>query len=143
MYRGAWWAIVHRVARNWTGLKQLSIHTCNGFKKHRFNCLTDLEVRSPKWVQSPKWVCFFLSNRRKFISLLLPASRGFLHASAQPTPPSSKSSGGYLHISLPVSPSLQSLLLFSLSLSLSPHFHFSYTHICFCHHINFSLLASL
>ena len=26
MDRGAWWAIVHRVAKNWAGLKQLSLH---------------------------------------------------------------------------------------------------------------------
>ena len=24
--RGAWWAIVHRVTKSWTGLKQLSTH---------------------------------------------------------------------------------------------------------------------
>ena len=26
--RGAWWATVHRVAKSWTQLKQLSMHTC-------------------------------------------------------------------------------------------------------------------
>ena len=26
--RGAWWATVHRVAKSWTRLKQLSMHTC-------------------------------------------------------------------------------------------------------------------
>ena len=26
MDRGAWWAAVHRVAKSWTGLKQLSMH---------------------------------------------------------------------------------------------------------------------
>ena len=24
--RGTWWAVVHRVAKSWTGLKQLSTH---------------------------------------------------------------------------------------------------------------------
>ena len=24
--RGAWWAIFHKVAKSWTGLKQLSVH---------------------------------------------------------------------------------------------------------------------
>ena len=28
MNRGAWWAIVHRGAENWTWLKQLSTHVC-------------------------------------------------------------------------------------------------------------------
>ena len=28
MDRGAWWATVHRVAKSWTWLKQLSIHVC-------------------------------------------------------------------------------------------------------------------
>ena len=28
MDRVAWWATVHRVAKSWTRLKQLSIHTC-------------------------------------------------------------------------------------------------------------------
>ena len=28
MDRGAWWAIVQRVAESWTQLKRLSIHTC-------------------------------------------------------------------------------------------------------------------
>ena len=28
MDRGAWWAIVQRVAESWTRLKRLSIHTC-------------------------------------------------------------------------------------------------------------------
>ena len=27
MDRGAWWAIVHRVTKSWTQLKQLSTHT--------------------------------------------------------------------------------------------------------------------
>ena len=27
MDRGAWWAAVHRVAKSWTRLKQLSMHT--------------------------------------------------------------------------------------------------------------------
>ena len=26
MDRGAWWAIVHRIAKNWTGMKRLSTH---------------------------------------------------------------------------------------------------------------------
>ena len=26
--RGAWWATVHRVAKSWTRLKQLSTHAC-------------------------------------------------------------------------------------------------------------------
>ena len=26
--RGAWWATVHRLAKSWTRLKQLSMHTC-------------------------------------------------------------------------------------------------------------------
>ena len=28
MDRGAWQALVHRVAKSWIGLKQLSMHTC-------------------------------------------------------------------------------------------------------------------
>ena len=28
MDRGAWWATVHRVAKSWTRLKQLSTHPC-------------------------------------------------------------------------------------------------------------------
>ena len=28
MDRGAWWATVHRVAKSWTGLKRLCMHTC-------------------------------------------------------------------------------------------------------------------
>ena len=28
MDRGDWWARVHRVAKSWTQLKQLSMHTC-------------------------------------------------------------------------------------------------------------------
>jgi len=28
MDRGAWWAAVHRVAKSWTRLKQLSPHAC-------------------------------------------------------------------------------------------------------------------
>ena len=28
--RGVWWAAVHRVARSWTWLKQLSMHACIG-----------------------------------------------------------------------------------------------------------------
>ena len=31
MDRGAWWAIVHRVAKSWTQLKQLSTHTYRGY----------------------------------------------------------------------------------------------------------------
>ena len=30
MVRGAWWAIVHRVAKSWTWLKWLSMHACLG-----------------------------------------------------------------------------------------------------------------
>ena len=32
MYRGAWWATVHRVAKSQTRLKLLSMHTCLDFK---------------------------------------------------------------------------------------------------------------
>ena len=32
MDRGAWWAIVHGVAKSRTRLKQLSIHTCTYIK---------------------------------------------------------------------------------------------------------------
>ena len=28
MDRGAWWAMVHRVAKRWTQLKQFSMHAC-------------------------------------------------------------------------------------------------------------------
>ena len=28
MNRGAWWATVHEEAKNWTQMKQLSMHTC-------------------------------------------------------------------------------------------------------------------
>ena len=27
---GAWWAVVHRVARSWTRLKRLGMHACVG-----------------------------------------------------------------------------------------------------------------
>ena len=26
--RGAWWATVHGITKGWTGLKRLSVHTC-------------------------------------------------------------------------------------------------------------------
>ena len=29
--RGAWWAMVYRVAKSWTWLKHLSVHTCRNF----------------------------------------------------------------------------------------------------------------
>ena len=29
MERGAWWATIHRIAKGWTWLKQLSMHTHN------------------------------------------------------------------------------------------------------------------
>ena len=29
--RGAWWAMVYRVAKSWTCLKHLSVHTCRNF----------------------------------------------------------------------------------------------------------------
>ena len=31
MNRGAWWAVVHRVAKSWTQLKQLDMHASRGF----------------------------------------------------------------------------------------------------------------
>ena len=33
MDRGAWWAIVHRVAKSWTQLKRLSMHACKGLEE--------------------------------------------------------------------------------------------------------------
>ena len=30
MDRGAWWAVVHRIAKSWTQLKQLSMHAESG-----------------------------------------------------------------------------------------------------------------
>ena len=33
MDRGAWWAIVHRITKSWTRLKQLSTHTCRVYKE--------------------------------------------------------------------------------------------------------------
>ena len=33
MDRGAWWATVHRVAKNWTRLKQFSTHACSSSVK--------------------------------------------------------------------------------------------------------------
>ena len=33
MDRGAWWATVHSVAKNWTRLKQLSTHACSSSVK--------------------------------------------------------------------------------------------------------------
>ena len=33
MDRGAWWATVHGVAKSWTGLNRLSMHTCILLKK--------------------------------------------------------------------------------------------------------------
>ena len=33
MDRGAWWATVHRVTKNWTRLKQLSTHACSSSVK--------------------------------------------------------------------------------------------------------------
>ena len=32
--RGAWWAMVHRVAKSWTGLKRLSTHS----HMHQIHC---------------------------------------------------------------------------------------------------------
>ena len=34
--RGAWQAIVHRVAQSWTQLKQLSMHTCTHTHTHTY-----------------------------------------------------------------------------------------------------------
>ena len=34
MDRGAWWAMVHRVAKSWTWLKRLSMHACKNVNKH-------------------------------------------------------------------------------------------------------------
>ena len=39
MDRGAWWAKIHRVAKNWTQHKQLSIHICILFLTVILDCL--------------------------------------------------------------------------------------------------------
>ena len=50
MDRGAWQATVHRIAKSWTWLKQLSMHACNVYIK--FTILTILSV----WFSTIKYI---------------------------------------------------------------------------------------
>ena len=50
--RGAWWAVVHRVAQSWTQLKRLSIHACIGEGNGnplQYSCLENPRDRGAWW----------------------------------------------------------------------------------------------
>ena len=63
MDRGAWWATVHRVAKSWTWLKQLSMHA----RTHRATILTILNVQFSGIIylhlSGDRWLCsVYLQN---------------------------------------------------------------------------------
>ena len=50
--RGAWWAAVRGVARSWTRLKQLSMHSCIGEGNGnplQYSCLENTRDRGAWW----------------------------------------------------------------------------------------------
>ena len=76
---GAWWAAVHRVARSWTWLKQLSMHACIG--EGNGNPLQDSCLENPgdggAWwaavygvAQSQTWLKWLSSSSDAILSTL-------------------------------------------------------------------------
>ena len=52
MDRGAWWAVVHRVAQSWLQLKRLSMHACIGEGNGnplQYSCVENPRDRGAWW----------------------------------------------------------------------------------------------
>ena len=64
MGRGAWWAVVHRVTKSWTRLKQLSMHTSILTEIHSYR-LTECNVTYPTQFGPKNLVHGLLLKRKK------------------------------------------------------------------------------
>ena len=87
MDRGAWWAAVHRIARSWTLLKRLSMHTYVHIYRHILFCIlshyglsTDTEYKSKVLFETHLFsyyiINIFLCHRIFFYYIILLAFFG-------------------------------------------------------------------